>query len=121
MSTVVLAWVNATTRKDGKPLAAADIGSSIISLVNEDGSLTPVATVLGNGTSDTIPAPTVPGTYNYQVQNVDVNGVVGDPLEDVAPVVIPEPVDSSPPDAPTNFTATLTADATPAAQTSNKA
>lgn len=115
MSTIVFAWVNATARKDGAPLT--DIGSSIISLINADGSLTPVATVVGNGTSETIPAPTVPGTYNYQVQNVDVNGVVGDLLEDVAPVIIPVPVDSSPPVAPTNFTATLTADV----ETSNKA
>lgn len=115
MSTIVFAWVNATTRKDGALLAA--VGSSIISLINADKTVTPVATVTGDGTSETIPAPTVPGTYNYQVQNVDVNGVVGDPLEDVAPVVIPEPVDSSPPVAPTDFTATLTADV----ETSNKA
>jgi hypothetical protein len=117
MNTVVFAWVNATTRQDGAALAAAAIGSSVVSQINADGSLTTVATVTGNGTTATIPAPTAPGTYNYQVDNIDTNGVVGATVAAVAPVVI---VDSSPPSAPTGFTATLTpvgptAVATPAA------
>jgi hypothetical protein len=105
MFTIVFAWINALTRKDGTALAASDIGSSIVSQVNADGSTTPVATLTGNGTTTTIPAPTAPGTYNYQVQNVDTNGVVGDPVAAVAPVVI---ADTSAPAAPTQFTATLT-------------
>jgi hypothetical protein len=115
MQTVVFSWVNTTTRKDGSSLSAADIGSSIISQVNADGTTTVVDTVAGNGTSATIAAPTAPGTYNYQVVNIDTNGVVGDPLAAKAPVVIQVPVDSSPPNAPTEFTATLSADVPAAA------
>lgn len=112
MSTIVFAWVNATARKDQAPLSPSDIGSSIISLVNEDGTTTVVDTVVGNGTSATIAAPTEPGAYQYQVQNVDVNGVLGDAGAALAPVVIvpvAPPVDSSAPVAPTDVTATLTA------------
>lgn len=111
MSTIVLAWVNATARKDKTSLSPSDIGGSIISQVNKDGSLTTVDTVTGNGTTATLAAPTAPGTYLYQVQNVDLHGVVGDAGVAVAPVVIAPvapPVDSSPPEAPTNVTATLT-------------
>lgn len=112
MFTIVFAWVLATVRKDGTALDPSAIGSSIISLVNADGTTTVVDTVPGNGTQATIVAPTVPGSYQYQVQNVDTNGVAGDPVLAVAPVVIAAvtpPVDSSPPAAPSNFTATLTA------------
>ena len=108
MSTVVFAWVNATARQDGTALDPGQIGSSIISQLNADGTSTPVTTVQGNGTSATVDAPALPGTYNYQVVNVDVNGNVGAPATAAAPVVIAPTVDNSPPAAPTGFTATLT-------------
>lgn len=117
MLVVVLAWVNAQARKDGAPLASSDIGGSIVSLVNKDGSLTSVATTTGAASTATIPAPTAAGSYQYVVENVDANGVVGDAGEAIAPIVIAPvapPIDASPPVAPTNVTATLTDDATSA-------
>lgn len=108
MSTVVFAWVNATARQDGSALQPADIGSSVISQINADGTATAVTTVLGSGTSATVDAPALPGTYNYQVANVDIHGNVGLAVPAVAPVVIAPVIDNSPPAAPTGFTATLT-------------
>ena len=105
---IAFAWVNATTRKDGSSLASTDIAQSIVSLVNADGSTTPVTTVTGAGTSATADAPTTPGTYKYQVQNVDTNGDIGDPVSDIADVVIPTPAPAAPA-APSDFTATLEA------------
>lgn len=104
-STVVISWVNATAREDGVPLPLDQIASTNISLLNADGTSTAVATLTGDGTTTTIPAPTKAGSYTYQVQNVDVNGIVGLAAA-AAPVVI---VDTSPPVAPTGVTAVLEA------------
>lgn len=105
---IAFAWVNATKREDGSALDPSQISSSVISLVNADGTTTPVATLQGNGTLTSASAPTASGTYNYQVQNVDLAGNAGAAVADIAPVVI-----ESPPAAPSNFTAVLQADPAP--------
>lgn len=108
MNLIAFAWINATTRKDGSALDPSLIASSIISEVNADGTTTAVDTVIGNGTTASISAPTAPGTYKYQVQNVDTNGDIGDPVSDAVDVVIAAPAPAAP-SAPSGFTATLEA------------
>lgn len=112
MKVVVLAWVNASQRKDGTSVDASQVASSVINQVNSDGSFTPVGALNSNGTTTTIPAPALAGTYQYAVQNIDINGVPGDNGNALAPVVIAPTIDSSPLVAPTNVTAVLGDDGT---------
>jgi hypothetical protein len=88
MNILALAWVNPTKRDDDSPLTAQMIGMSIVSEVNEDGTLTPLTTVVGSGCTALVDAPPHNGSYTYQVACVDKDGHIGVAVKALAPVVI---------------------------------
>jgi hypothetical protein len=88
LNIIALAWVNPVKRKDESPFTAEMTGMSIVSLVNDDGSVTPVTTVVGSGCTALTDAPPHNGTYKYQVATADTAGIIGDAIEALEPVVI---------------------------------
>jgi hypothetical protein len=85
---IAFAWINSTKRKDESTFTTEMTGMSIVSMVNDDGSVTPVTTVVGAGCTALADAPPHNGEYKYQVANADTAGIIGDAVEALEPVVI---------------------------------
>jgi hypothetical protein len=88
LNIIAFAWVNPLKRKDDSPFTAEMTGMSIVSQINDDGSVTPVTTVVGAGCTALADAPPHNGTYKYQVATADTAGIIGDAVAALEPVVI---------------------------------